>query len=110
YLLTRVRLGEFQGKVPENLRGLLPKAVFSSNPGGPGHSWLKSTFIDPAPPETIFEDEALGWPTIFIPARMDDNSHLDKGYEKQFAGLPPELAKALREGDWDAVVGQALHS
>ena len=26
----------------------------TSNPGGPGHGWVKRTFIDPAPPNTPF--------------------------------------------------------
>jgi hypothetical protein len=119
YLITRIRLGEFSDKIPEQFRHQLPRGVFGSNPGGPGHQFLKENFVDPAPPMTVFHNENLkdpddpedlGKTCIFIPARMKDNSHLDKGYGGQFGFLPPELAKALREGDWDAVVGQALHT
>ena len=110
YLFGRARLGDFQDKVPDHLRDLLPRVVFASNPGGPGHNYLKQTFIDPAPPMTVFEDEESGWPTIFIPAVMKDNRFIEPGYEKQFNRLSPELKLALTEGDWDAVVGQALHS
>jgi hypothetical protein len=46
--------------------------------------------------------------TIFIPARMMDNPYLDDSYEGQFSGLPPELIKALKEGDWSSVLGAAL--
>jgi len=115
YLRTRVRLGRY--KPAEACKHLLPRVVLCSNPGGPGHSFLKKTMIDPAPAETLFWDktmsdpsdpESKGWATVYIPARMQDNSYLDKGYAGQFSGLPPELAKQLREGDWDAVVGQAL--
>ena len=116
YLRARVRLGSF--KVPEKYKDFLPRIAFTSNPGGPGHQFLRQTFIDPAPRETIFLDRTLeipgqpgtGWKTIFIPARMADNKYLDPSYAGQFTGLPPELAKALRDGDWDAVVGQALHT
>lgn len=108
YLITRTRLGGFSERVPPEYRPYLPRIVMASNPGGPGHNFLKERFIDPAPPMTMFEDVKIGWPTIFIPARMSDNAHLDASYEKQFEGLPSELARALREGDWDAVVGQAL--
>lgn len=110
YLISRVRLGDFAARVPEKYRALLPRAVFTSNPGGPGHLFLKQKFIDAGPAGVMFTDPELEWPSIFIPARMGDNQYLDRGYEKQFSGLPPELAKALREGDWDAVVGKALHS
>ena len=119
YLRTRVRLGSWEPA--EEYKNALPKIVFTSNPGGPGHNFLKDTFINPAPPETIFLDETTGYDradgtryqghkTIYIPAGMKDNQYLDETYEGQFTALEPELAKALRDGDWDAVVGQALHS
>jgi len=108
YLMTRNRLGGFREKVPEKYLALLPRAVFGSNPGGPGHQWLKANFIDPSPPMTKFVHQGYKRPSIFIPARMTDNRYIDVGYEHQFIGLPAEYAKALREGDWDAVVGQAL--
>lgn len=115
YLKTRNRLG---GWVPKQ-KGYLPRFAMASNPGGPGHSYLKSIFIDRAPPETLFYDDTMrdpanpedpGWSSIFIPAKMQDNRFLDTNYGAQFSGLPPEYARALREGDWDAVVGQALHT
>lgn len=116
YLKTRNRCG---GWMPEQDRERLPRFVMGSNPGGPGHSYLKLTFIDAGPPETYFHDTEMvdpddpddkGWLSIFIPAKIKDNRFLDKGYGATFGGLPPEYAKALREGDWDAVVGQALHT
>lgn len=110
YLLTRNRLGGFRDKVPPAYRGLLPRAVFASNPGGPGHHLLKSRFIDPAQAETVFTDEVTGRPTQFIPAKMGDNRFIDDDYASMFNGLSPEQARAYTEGDWDAVVGQALHT
>ena len=114
YLRGRVRLGSF---VPVQKK-LLPRIVFATNPGNVGHSFLKSTFIDPASPETLFYDSTMadpkvpgdkGWLSIYIPARIADNKYLPANYAGQFQALPPELAKALTEGDWDAVVGQAVH-
>ncbi len=98
---------------------VLPRIVFASNPGGPSHSFLKQTFIDPCPAETAFWDKTMadpddpedkGWSTMFIPAKIRDNPHLDKNYAGNLGGLPPEMAKAYREGDWDVVVGAALTS
>lgn len=116
-LRTRNRLGGF---VPRpDFAAALPRMVLASNPGGPAHSFLKQTFIDPAPPETVFHDKLLrsptnpddpGWTSLYIPARMRDNAYIDAGYEASFSGLAPELARAYREGDWDAVVGAAIHN
>ena len=110
YLITRSRLGGFAERVPEQYRGLLPRVAIASNPGGPGHNTLRMRFIDPAPAETVFVDKVTKRLAQFIPARMDDNKYIDQGYAETFNGLSPEHARALREGDWDAVVGQALHT
>jgi hypothetical protein len=116
YLKTRNRLG---GWTPARDTERLPRFVMASNPGGPGHNFLKETFLDRCPPETYFYDGSMvdpgkpddkGWLSVFIPARMSDNKHLDEDYAASFGGLSPEQARALREGDWDAVVGQALHN
>lgn len=114
YLRGRVRLGSWRPKTK-----LLPRIAFASNPGGPGHTFLKQTFIDVSVPEELFFDRTMadpkneadrGWLSIFIPAKMQDNRFLESNYAGQFAALPPELARALTEGDWDAVVGAALHN
>jgi hypothetical protein len=117
FIKTRNRLGGF--RAPEDLRHALPRFMMGSNPGGPAHSYLKTTFIDAAPPMEAFFDESMkdptnpddkGWLSVFIPAKIADNEYIDKGYAASFSGLPPELARAYRDGDWDAVVGQALQS
>jgi hypothetical protein len=116
-LRTRNRLGGFRPTA--DFASALPRMVLGSNPGGPAHAFLKQTFIDPAPAETVFFDKALrnpldpqdkGWSTLYIPAKMRDNQFIDAGYEASFSGLAPELARAYREGDWDAVVGAAIHN
>ena len=114
-LRGRVRLGGFQDKVVD--KEYLPRMVVGSNPGGPAHSFLKRTFIDPVAPMTMFTDKLMelelgqkGWSTCFIPARMADNKYLDADYGVQFAGMNPQRAKALKDGDWDVVEGAALHS
>lgn len=116
YLRSRVRLGNW--KPSAEFAGFLPRIAFTSNPGGPGHNFLKMTFIDPAPPGTVFNDkttavERLGFEghrTIYIPAKMSDNKYIDPEYEGQFTAMEPELARALRDGDWDAIVGKAIHN
>lgn len=122
YLRTRVRLGSwnpkgYKGPTDAKFKGHFPRMVFASNPGGPGHNFLKETFINQGHPEEIFPDMSIAadeydtpWPSIFIPASIKDNIYLPRGYAGQFKGLPPEMARALAEGDWDAVVGQAIHN
>jgi hypothetical protein len=77
---------------------------------------LKRVFVLPSSPLTVFNDETTkvpgrvdsrGLTTVYIPARMTDNIYLDQDYAGQFGGLPPEMARALIEGDWDAVAGAA---
>ena len=82
----------------------------SANPGGPGHSWVKARFIDPAPqgyvPIVDAETRAM---RMFIPSRVQDNQilmHRDPGYVDRLKGVgSPELVRAWLEGDWNAVVG-----
>ena len=116
FIKTRNRLGSW---TPAKDVNKLPRFVMASNPGGPSHSMLKRTFIDAAPPETIFYDKTMrdpddptdkGWKSVYIPARMSDNKYIDKAYRSSFGALSPELARAYRDGDWDVVAGQALHN
>ena len=93
----------------------LPRFALTSNPGGEGHHWLKENFIDPAPPETMFDNVVekrdggkIVKTRIFIPASMYDNSYLDDDYEAQFSDLPEYQQKQLRDGDWNVVPGAWL--
>lgn len=64
----------------------------ATNPGGPGHKWVKQRFIV----EGGVEDR------VFIPARLEDNPELDQeSYKKSLAQLDPLRRKQILEGDWD---------
>lgn len=80
--------------------------VLSGNPGGPGHSWLKKRYIDPAPPMRPHPDPNSGAYRIFIPSRLSDNPLLtqnDPSYAQRLKKSgPPWLVKAWLEGDWNA--------
>ena len=122
YIRSRMRLGnyrKFLEKLAEKEPRLkhylerLPRMLLSSNPGGEGHNYLKENYIDPAPAEQEFYDEFPNPLTgelarrskIYIPARMDDNKHLDTGYSMQFQELPEWQRKQLVEGDWNVIPG-----
>jgi len=100
----------------------------TSNPGGPGHAWVKKMFIDPAPANTPFwatdidTGEVLSWPKghsregeplfkrRFIPATMFDNPYLaaDGMYEANLLSLPEHQRRQLLHGDWDINEGAAF--
>lgn len=65
----------------------------ASNPGGTGHEWVKRRFIT--------EGRREG--RIFVPARLDDNPHIDRAaYIKSMDNLDPVTRKQLLDGDWTA--------
>lgn len=108
FLLTRVR-------APKSLN-VKPFKRFTANPGGVGHGWVKSMFIDALEPYKIHKIEAysrtLKRNTIvtrqYIPALVTDNPHLTEDYIIQLESLPEALQKALLEGNWDMFEGQVF--
>ena len=100
----------------------------TTNPGGPGHQWVKKMFIDPAPYNKSFDatnietGKALVYPEKhskagqalfkrrFIPAKLLDNPYLSSqgDYEAMLLSLPEHQRKQLLEGDWDVAEGAAF--
>ena len=82
----------------------------TANPGGPGQTWVKARYIDPAPAMTPFSEDGGKRYRIFIPAKLQDNPHLmenDPTYVDRLKDSGNEdLVKAWLEGDWNSVVGQ----
>jgi len=110
YLLSRARAGGDVLKRMQQL-GLTPAVIATANPGGIGHNWVKTRFIDPAPPMTLFqspatEDEPDPLTRRFIPSLMTDNPHLDQDqYRRMLQAMDPVLRQALLEGNWDILDG-----
>ena len=108
FLRSRVRLGSL--KVGKEFEGKLPKIIASSNPGGVGHEFVKSYFIDNKLPFQIYQLDASegGMKRQFIPAKLADNPTMlenDPMYADKLSGLGGALAKAMLDGDWDAIDG-----
>jgi predicted phage terminase large subunit-like protein len=86
YLFSRLR--RLEGvDVPLRMRS-------ASNPGGPGHEWVRQRFVD----------ATKGSGRIFIPATMDENTCLDREeYEASLNELDPVTRAQLRHGDWSVL-------
>lgn len=90
YLFSRTRRLVEAG-VPVRMRS-------ASNPGGVGHAWVKKRFIDARKPGVVF-----------IPAKLDDNPHLDRAeYVQSLSELDETLQAQLLDGDWGAFEGAAF--
>lgn len=100
-----------------------PHLIATTNPGGPGHSFVKRRYVRPKV-EDVAAGQALPEPfeiwrpaptdadpdpltRCFVPATLKDNPKLterDPGYLRRLRSLRNKgLRKALEEGDWDAI-------
>lgn len=110
FLRGRVRAVGLPVLSPE-YAGRFPRILCGSNPGGIGHHFVKSAFVDRGAPEEVYRapDEEGGMLRQYIPARLDDNPSMasdDPGYRQRLRGLGSNaLVKAMEEGDWNVVVG-----
>lgn len=89
--------------------GLEARVFMTTNPGGPGHGWVKERFIDVASPSEIYIDPITGRTRIFIPAKVTDNPTLmkhDPSYIDFLNSLPEPTRSMWRDGSWDHVEGQ----
>lgn len=108
YLRTRVR-------APKRL-GIKPYIRATTNPGGVGHGWVKSAFIDGKEPFKIYDcvisSEVLGKSRTvtrqYIPATALDNPHIGDEYIFELEQKPEALRRALLSGDWDVFEGQVF--
>lgn len=100
----------------------------TTNPGGPGHQWVRKMFIVPSAPGKSFyatdveTGQTLTYPKghtkeeqplfkrKFISAKLADNPYLaDSGdYETMLLSLPEHQRKQLLEGNWDIAEGAAF--
>jgi len=78
------------------------KFIAGTNPASIGHAWVKKLFLlrefDPNEKE---QDQF-----VYLPAKAEDNPHLDDGYIKSLDSLPEKMRRAYKDGDWDIFAGQ----
>lgn len=95
-----------------------PQIFATGNPGGAGDYWVRKRFVKlvgpdgrPWPENTPWTHPATGETRIFIPSKLADNRVLerrDASYRAKLMGLPEKKRRALLEGDYDALEGQAF--
>lgn len=73
------------------------KWIAGTNPGGPGHGWVKHKWKDQ-------KQKDYG----FVQALAQDNPHLPTSYYEQLMSLPEAMRKAYAEGNWDVFEGQVF--
>ena len=109
YLRTRLRA--------RSDLGIVPCVRCASNPGGPGHAWVKARFVDSThgglhPCRMEVKSEVLGCgqerEIRYIPATVRDNPHITGDYVMELEQKPRALRDALLLGKWDAFDGQAF--
>ena len=112
YIKTRLR-------APLRL-GVKPCVRCASNPGGPGHGWVKARFVDSTDvgTHTVIKDteitgrdgqkKTMKSVCEYIPATVYDNPHIDDIYIVELQNKPSKLRDALLYGKWEAFEGQAF--
>lgn len=96
--------------------GVPVRFIATANPGGPGHSWIKARYIDPAPTgmkiitDTKKDDltgEIVQSQRIFIPSKLTDNPYINNSdYIAQLhMSGSAELVRAWLMGDWNVMLG-----
>ncbi len=96
YLFSRNRRLITQMMIPLRFRS-------ASNPGGPGHEWVKKRFVVGV--DTNTKDK------VFIPAMLRDNPYIDQeSYTKQLWKLTAVEREQLLNGNWSVRTTGSLFS
>jgi hypothetical protein len=96
--------------------GIRPVLRCASNPGGPGHGWVKAHFVDRGKAgrvhRSIVHSPLLGEAQVrtlqYIPALPTDNPHLSRDYLYELEQKPRMLRDALLHGIWNSFEGQVF--
>jgi len=98
-------LGSCRSTIPE----IKPQVFATTNPDGPGYTWVKRRWNIPDTPTEIVRtsDEKTGRTRVFIPSRVQDNPKLmeaDPGYVKYLESIQDDdLREAWLNGSWAGI-------
>lgn len=104
FIRSRVRLGSM--KVPPKWKDKFPRILYTANPGGVGHHYFKSNFVDFGSGNIFRAPEDEGsMLREYIPSRLSDNKILienDPDYALRLKGMgSSDTVRAMLEGDWN---------
>lgn len=96
---------EMQATLPEAWKGKFPRIIYTANPIGASVGFFRRHFVKAREPLEI--ERVEGFLRQYIPSKVEDNLSADlEAFEGRMEGIGDvALATALREGDWDAPVG-----
>lgn len=113
--------------------GFVPKKVYTFNPGGIGHAWLKKLFVDadPTPEQRLLNPtfiQSYAWDNVMWvrTALAEDGVKIRdwygwdrerqiqylvtrSDYGRELNALPESLRRPWLFGDWDVFAGQVFH-
>ena len=99
--ITEQKKDKLRGSLRTSKPKWRPRIYLSTNADGVGLLWFKKMFVEPARAgkETY---------TRFFDVTHIHNPFINPEYEQWLDGLTGPLAKAWRDGDWDAFAGMAF--
>jgi hypothetical protein len=109
YLLSRIRRPALDADDP--LSSVPLRMRLASNPGGLSHEAIKTRYVE----RLVDPDDEVDTPEkarrrVFIPAKLDDNPHLDQAaYRAQLQNLDRVTREQLLAGNWDVDTGDRLY-
>lgn len=100
WLFSRMR----RPKDPNNPLSVVPiRMRGATNPGGPGHIWVKQRFLT-CPYYT--DKNGVKQFRPFVRAYLSDNPYIDQeDYEESLQHLDPVTRERIKNGDWDIIEG-----
>lgn len=106
FIRSRVRLGSLT--VPAKWKRHFPRILYTANPGGVGHHYFKTNFVDMKPGHMFQAPEDEGSMTReYIPSKLKDNKVMllsDPEYGARLKGLgDTATVQAMLDGDWEIV-------
>ena len=114
--LTQIPNEDWYVKMLASCRSTIPgiqaKIFNTTNPGGPGHIWVRNRWGIGNLAANVAHLTEDGRYRMFVPARVEDNPTLmlnDPGYVKSLELLPEPLRSAWRKGSWDIFEGQIFN-
>lgn len=110
FLRSRVRLGSLN--IPQKFKGIFPRIIYASNPGGVSHRYFKRGFVDYGTRVHRAPQDDGAMLRQYVPSSLKDNLILlknDPTYADRLRGLgKAQLVEAMLSGDWDISDNRAI--